>query len=151
MRIVAGIIISAIVSFVLPTFLLIEGTDKQVVNTLYTVAGVIFSVGMSLIISVSTSGIKNRDAREVFRKQLKMIRSRFISIFVLLSLFFVLLPIGDNKREYDILTIQELPIKVSSSVFLASCLVMGIVYYIVNFYSISQSVYQMEDRIEQEN
>ena len=34
------------------------------VSTLYTIVGIVFSVGMSLIISVSTREVKNREAKK---------------------------------------------------------------------------------------
>ena len=104
---------------------------------------------MSLIISVSTSGMKNKEARSVFRKQLSDIRFRFIAIFIILTILYIILPIDNKKEVHDIAQIHNVTIKISSHLFMVTCLFAGIIYYIVNYYSIQSSIYELEDRIDQ--
>lgn len=151
MKVVVGITISVLFAVVLPSFLSLDGPDKDAVNTLFTVVGVIFSVGMSLIISISMSGVKNKEARAIFRSQQKSIRSKFIWVFVILSLCYVLMPIDDNGKIVELGDFRDIQLKASFSVFMTVSLLLSIVYYIVNFYSIQSSVYEMEDRIDSGN
>lgn len=151
MKVVVGIIISVLFAVVLPSFLSLDGPGRDAVNTLFTVVGVIFSVGMSLIISVSTSGVKSKEARAIFRSQLKSIRSKFIWVFVILSLCYVLMPLDDNSKILELGDIRDIQLKSSYSIFMTVSLLLSIVYYIVNFYSIQSSVYEMEDRIDSGN
>ena len=148
MKIFACLIVSAILSVVLQSLFNIGETDAGVISTLFTVVGIIFSVGMSLIISVSTSGVKNKDARSVFRSQLSMIRTRFITVFVILSIMFVLLPTKGNTTVLSLIQLGNTTIAFNNGVFLISNLLLSIIYYIVNFYSIQTSIYEMEDRID---
>lgn len=148
MKIIAGLVMSAIMAVVLQTLLNIGEIKCEVLSTLYTVVGILFSVGMSLIISVSTSGVKNKEARTVFRSQLSKIRSRFIVVFVLLSFMFTLLTIKGYSTVWSMFQIHEISIEVNNDVFLISNLLLSIIYYIVNYYSIQTSIYEMEDRIE---
>lgn len=151
MKVFGGIIISALFAVILPSFFSLDGPGKDAVNTLFTVVGVIFSVGMSLIISVSTSSVKNKEARTIFRSQLKGIRSKFIWSFVILSLCYVLMPLDDNKKIVELWDVFDIQLKASYTVFLTVGLLLSIVYYIVNFYSIQSSVFEMEDRIDSGN
>ena len=139
---------SLLVALLSPTLSVSDDVDKEVIGTLFTVVGVIFSVGMSLIISVSSTGVKNKDARAIFRSQLSQIRTRFIIVFVLLSLFFILLPKDGSTELIDLWKIKSVTIKLSSNIFQVSCLLLSILYYIVNFYSIQSSLYDLQDRIE---
>ena len=139
---------SLLVALLSPTLSVSDDVDKEVIGTLFTVVGVIFSVGMSLIISVSSTGVKNKDARIIFRSQLSQIRTRFIIVFVLLSLFFILLPKDGSTELIDLWKIKSVTIKLSSNIFQVSCLLLSILYYIVNFYSIQSSLYDLQDRIE---
>ena len=148
MRIVGGLFLSLVVALLCPTLSVSDDVNKEVIGTLFTVVGVIFSVGMSLIISVSSTGVKNKDARVIFRSQLSQIRTRFIIVFVLLSLFFILLPKDGNSELIDLWMIKNVTIKLSSNIFQVSCLLLSILYYIVNFYSIQTSLYDLQDRIE---
>ncbi len=148
MKIVGGLLLSLLVALLSPTLSVSDDVDKEVIGTLFTVVGVIFSVGMSLIISVSSTGVKNKDARIIFRSQLSQIRTRFIIVFVLLSLFFILLPKDGSTELIDLWKIKSVTIKLSSNIFQVSCLLLSILYYIVNFYSIQSSLYDLQDRIE---
>lgn len=148
MKIVGGLLLSLLVALLSPTLSVSDDVDKEVIGTLFTVVGVIFSVGMSLIISVSSTGVKNKDARAIFRSQLSQIRTRFIIVFVLLSLFFILLPKDGSTELIDLWKIKSVTIKLSSNIFQVSCLLLSILYYIVNFYSIQSSLYDLQDRIE---
>lgn len=147
MKIFVGILISALLSIILPAVLNIANAPSVVISTLFTVIGVIFSVGMSLIISVSTSGVKNREARDVFRFQLTRIRNRFITVFVIISFLYVFLPAEGENVEWNVLKLNDVVVKINFNTFLVSTLLLGIIYYIVNFYSIQTSVYALEDRI----
>lgn len=140
---------SLIISVLFPTFLSSIVVDESVISTLFTIVGIIFSVGMSLIISVSTSGVKNKEARSVFRKQLSDIRFRFITTFIILTIFYIILPIDNNKEKLNIAQIRDVTIRISFHIFMVICLFAGIIYYIVNYYSIQNSVYELEDRIDQ--
>lgn len=148
MKIIVGTIISATLAIILPTLFGVSGVSNVVISTLFTVVGVIFSVGMSLIVSISTSSVKNKDARDVFRSQLSKIRTRFIIVFVVISFLYVLLPIEGTHVELIILQLKDVVIKLNFSNFLVCGLLLGIIYYIVNFYSIQTSVYSLEDRID---
>ena len=148
MKIIVGLVVSAFIAVLLQTYLNFHDIDTGVISTLFTVVGVIFSVGMSLIISVSTAGVKNKEARSVFRSQLSKIRTRFIAVFVILSFMFVLLPIKGDSAIWCLFKVKELDIEFNNGVFLISNLLLSIIYYIVNFYSIQTSVYEMEDRID---
>lgn len=148
MKIVGGLLLSLLVALLSPTLSVSDDVDKEVIGTLFTVVGVIFSVGMSLIISVSSTGVKNKDARIIFRSQLSQIRTRFIIVFVLLSLFFILLPKDGSTELIGLWKIKSVTIKLSSNIFQVSCLLLSILYYIVNFYSIQSSLYDLQDRIE---
>lgn len=149
MKIIIVLFVSLAISVAFPTFLSSIVVDESVISTLFTILGIIFSVGMSLIISVSTSGVKNKEARSVFRKQLSDIRFRFIAIFIILTILYIILPIDNKKEVHDIAQIHNVTIKISSHLFMVTCLFAGIIYYIVNYYSIQSSIYELEDRIDQ--
>ena len=151
MKIIIVLFVSFAIAVVFPTFLNSIVVDESVISTLFTIVGIIFSVGMSLIISVSTSGVKNKEARSVFRKQLSDIRFRFIATFIILTTLYIILPIGNNKEVCDIAQIRDVTIRISNHFFMVICLFAGIIYYIVNYYSIQSSIYELEDRIDQGN
>ena len=140
MKIIIVFLASLIIAVLFPTFLNSIVVDESVISTLFTIVGIIFSVGMSLIISVSTSGVKNKEARSVFRKQLSDIRFRFIATFIILTILYIILPIENNKEIHNIAQIRDVTIRISCHLFMVIFLFAGIIYYIVNYYSIQNSV-----------
>lgn len=148
MKQIIGILIAGMVAVIISTLTDCTGVGENVISTLYTVVGILFSVGMSLIIAISVSNVKNLEARTIYRSQLKYIRTQFISIFVILSILFIVLP--KDQSNIIILTCDN-PIKFSCNIFIVTLLMLTIVYYIANFFSIQTSVYELEDRIDAEN
>ena len=134
MKIIIVFLSSLIIAVLFPTFLNSIVVDESVISTLFTIVGIIFSVGMSLIISVSTSGVKNKEARSVFRKQLSDIRFRFIATFIILTILYIILPIENNKEILNIAQIRDVTIRISCHLFMVFFLFAGIIYYIVNYW-----------------
>lgn len=151
MKFIFVIFISLVIAILLPTFIGCIVVDEMVVSTLFTIVGIIFSVIMSLVISVSTSNIKNKEAKDVYRKQLTRIRSRFVTIFAILTILYIIIPLDSKTEILDITRYGDISIKFSCNIFMAVCLSASIIYYIVNYGSIQTSVYDLEDRIDEEN
>lgn len=77
---VVCVIISMITSFFFPDF----NPGNGAVSTLYTVSGIMFSIGMSLIVTSSAAGVKNIRIRNGIRKEIHIVRNHFIECFVLI-------------------------------------------------------------------
>lgn len=63
--IVTCVIISLITSFLFPDLIFGNGT----VSTLYTVSGIMFSIGMSLIVTSSAAGVKNTRIKKALERR----------------------------------------------------------------------------------
>lgn len=150
MKFVFVIFFSLIIAVLLPTFMGCMAVDEMVVSTLFTIVGIIFSVIMSLVISVSTSNVKNKEAKEVYRKQLSRIRCRFVAIFTILTILYIIIPLDNETEILHIARLGGIPVKFSCNIFMTACLSNSIIYYIVNYSSIQTSVYEIEDRIDEE-
>lgn len=74
---ILAIILAGMISYFVPAFTVSNTT----LNTLFTVAGIMFSIGMSLSVTSNTSGIKNRTIRNRIRRNMKKVRNYFIYQF----------------------------------------------------------------------
>ena len=110
-----------------------------VLSTLYTVAGVIFSVGMSLTISPKTDRVSNYAMKKNIRRSYLRIRNLFMIFFVLDTFLFIM---AEGKF-----------VSCASTFFNLLCaifLLVSIVYYIINFVSLQKLGEQIEDQVLKE-
>lgn len=92
---VVCVIISMITSFFFPDF----NPGNGAVSTLYTVSGIMFSIGMCLIVTSSAAGVKNIRIRNGIRKEIHIVRNHFIECFVLISILYILLCSAADKHS----------------------------------------------------
>lgn len=133
-----AIILAGTISYFAPTFTV----DTTTLNTFYTVAGIMFSIGMSLSVTSNTSGIRNKAIRNRIRRNMKQVRNYFISHFLLTSFFYIAnlyKPVIDFllfKYRVDVLTLV--------------LIVVSIIYYIVNFIAIQRLNEQIEEAVNEQ-
>lgn len=112
---------------------------EDVLNTLYTVAGVIFSVGMSLTISPKTENITNSTMKKTIRVSYVRIRNLFMWFFSIDTILFII-------AEYDFNPRLNRFFDLCCCIFL----LFSVAYYIFNFISLQKLGEQIEDQIHRE-
>lgn len=122
------------------------------VSTLYTIVGIVFSVGMSLIISVSTREVKNREAKKGIRQKMAYVTNSYILSFALASILFILLDVRGNALPEHQTKIIELfrYVVFWKSDFLVLSLGFYVLSYIGNFTAIQDMNREIEDIIDNE-
>lgn len=146
MKTVIGIVVCAIMSIATSIFFPGFSPGSGTVSTLYTISGIMFSIGMSLTVTSNTSGVKNKRIRTGIRDNLRYVRNHFIIIFLISSILFIILYPAIDQRDglyiNDILLIRysHLLIFTTSS---------SIVFFILNFLSIQRLNIQIEDAINE--
>lgn len=81
-----------------------------IINTLYTVIGIFFGIGFSLIISSTYKDVKRRDSRQALRNNIMNIRDRFIFYFIVATITYVI-SVSLNKNYILERLSQILPCK----------------------------------------
>lgn len=122
------------------------------VSTMYTIVGIVFSVGMSLIISVSTREVKNKEAKKGIRRKMTEVTYSYILSFGLASILFILLDVrGNVLPENHSMTIEFFThIVIWKSDFLVLTLCLYVLTYIGNFMAVQDMNREIEDIIDDE-
>ena len=122
------------------------------VSTMYTIVGIVFSVGMSLIISVSTREVKNKEAKKGIRRKMTEVTYSYILSFGLASILFILLDVrGNVLPENHSMTIEFFRhIVIWKSDFLVLTLCLYVLTYIGNFMAVQDMNREIEDIIDDE-
>lgn len=138
-RIILYLLISTVLAIALSLCTSIS-IPEHVLSTLYTVAGVIFSVGMSLTISPKTDKVANESIRKSIRKSHLRIRNMFMYFFGLDTVFFII-------AEGEFISSLSAFFNILCGVFL----LFSVAYYIFNFTSLQKLGEQIEDQVRKES
>ena len=135
---ILAIILAGAISYFVPVFTV----NNTTLNTLYTVAGIMCSIGMSLSVTSNTSGVRNKTIRNRIRKNMKQVRNFFIYHFLLTSLFYII------YLYKETINIKAFTYKID--VLALVLIIMSIIYYIVNFIAIQRLNEQIEEAINEQ-
>lgn len=114
--------------------------DDFFMNTIFTVSGIMFSIGLGLIATFNLQGIKNKSFILKIRNTLNSVRNLYIKYFTVTTIVFILDNYLREKKinQIDILLFDRLNIHIDLSVFFCLILLYSILYYIINFLSIQK-------------
>jgi len=142
-RLVIRILLAAIAAVVLSS-LGIRGSDI-VLQSLFTVIGISFSIAMSVLISFDLSKVRNFKARRNLREKCRDILHEMTSDFVVTSLFFVLgLYCGEEA------SVGVSILRINMSVCAIWVLLVSLFYELYNFNRIQKFKGDLADRIMEE-
>ena len=125
---------------------------KDALNVLYGIVGVLFSVGMSLIIAFTAKDIVNVELKKLLRQSMHQVRDNFLWIFFVSTFFYVVFSIiGENwKYTIHLFKIEYYEFNIT---FYASVAVLGILLYstialVSNYIDIQRFYEEIEDKIQ---
>lgn len=145
MRKIINILIFAFLSVLISVFTDIKA-DNFFASTLYTISGIMFSVGASMIVTFNLSGIKNQDFLLRIRRNLCDVKKSFIFYFLIASISYIM-QYYLLKSQIDIISlfcIKQFEFKISLSVLFSSFILLSIIYYVTNInylYKLSNDIF----------
>lgn len=121
-------------------------------NTLYTLSGIMFSVGMSLVVTMSTQGIHNKEAKVEVQNKIQKLLMKYVLYFSILTLLYILLP---SEKEDDIFSPLHFSIIQVAFVwnYAFSFVIFSIfsmIYFIINMLSVRRQNNEIERLIDEE-
>lgn len=124
---------------------------ETTLNILYGIIGVLFSVGMSLIIAFNGSKIVNPDLKEQLRENMHNVRNNFLIIFFFCSFYYIGFSLlNDEWKQTNIVKNKNIHIYCTWAMSVLSILVYSIIALINNYIQIQQLYEDIEDKIQQE-
>lgn len=117
---------------------------NEVSNTLFTIVGIMFSIGMSIAVTSNTSVVVNKKIRKSLRDEINRIRDLFISCFSIVAFIYVLNIIFTNRTlevwGYKIFSLEVCQLLIQ---------LYSITYFIVNFMSLQNLNNQIGDAMNE--
>lgn len=142
--------IAAAVICLLMSLIPIQPTDTTL-NILYGIIGVLFSVGMSLIIAFNGSNIVNSELKAQLRDNMHKVRNNFLFVFFICSVFYIGFSLLKPEwQKVDIVKNDDMYIYCSWPVSVLLMLIYSIIALISNYVHIQQFYEDIEDKIHDE-
>lgn len=137
-RILEYLAFSIVLAGVLSAFTTIN-VSNDVLNTIYTVAGVIFSVGMSIAIMPKTDKVTKDKIRAAIRASYLAVRNSFMYLFGIETILFVVAQAW---------VIKKFP--TGLNLLCAIFILISIIHYIYNFVRLQKLGEEIEDQVLKE-
>ena len=119
--------------------------SHQTISSLYNVLGIIFSIGMGLLITFRLDGIKNISYVRDIRGNVRYIRNCFIIYFAISTvsyMFYQKIPHYNYKSYIDTALI--------ANQFTTYFIAFSMIYFVINFLAIQKLSEDIFDRINKE-
>lgn len=113
-------------------------------NTIYTIAGIMFSIGMGLICTFNLDRIKNPKFYKVFKKNIIDVRNLYIAYFGVISFGYILYQLFPNLETN--FAIKEINIVVNLAYIEVAITVLSIIYFIKNFIAIQKLSFEINEK-----
>lgn len=139
---IASFIISTLLSYLFPLI----HVDNAVLSSLYTVSGIMFSIGMSLLVTSNTTGVENDKIRNNIRENVILLRRNFILSFLLSTILYMSVFIFGKEEKNPYI---QCPF-INYTLILSLFILYTIAYYIFNFVSLQKLNNDIEDQIRKE-
>lgn len=150
-RLVLSIVFSFLFGMIIP-LLISFSIFPPLISTLYTVAGILFSVGMSIVVTMSTQNIRNVEAKKEVQIQIHSLLKEYVEYFVVLTLFYVLIPSVEDKSPYSsfLFVIGDYQIGWSYSLSFVVFTLFQMSFFIYNMFHVRMENNEIERMIDSE-
>lgn len=141
-------LITFLLSFILSPFLNQEDKMNQaIVPTIYTLSGIMFSIGMSIACTFNPSQIRNNQVFQRVKKNITNVINTFLMYFMLSTVTFL---------ASQILVRSYIPVVNFTLIFDPKILallfsIVSLIYFIVNFLTIQKLAFDITERAINEN
>ena len=141
MKQIRGFFLCLVISILVAIFSDIT-IESDLYNTLFTIVGIMFSIGMSIAVTSNTSAVVNKKVRKNIREEINRIRDLFIICFTVVAFIYVLNIIFVNW------TLNLCGYKIFNlAIFQLIIQLYSIAYFVVNFKSLQNLNNQIGDAI----
>ncbi len=140
-RVIGGTILSIVFAILISSFFPNNDWEGKIA-TLYTVAGIMFSIGMSIIVTSSFVKIKHKKIRQNIKAAYNSVRNSYILAFLLVSFLYMFQ--SSDLKPFHIYKF----IFFNYTTFLGIVLSFSILFFIINFIDLQKLNNQIDEIID---
>lgn len=139
-----------LVIFVIISLITTLSIDGFFINTIYTVSGIMFSLGLGLIVTFNMTGVENPSHIVQIRYNINEVRNSFLIYFGVTTLCY-LMDYYLKQNSLNIYSMKVGAVEVDFNWSILFCLVMfySIIYYVINFIEIQKMNNDIFDKLRE--
>jgi hypothetical protein len=120
--------------------------NTDYINTIYTVSGIMFSIGMGVVCTMNPDSIKNPHIYNTIRTNIIVVRNTYLLYFgIISSLYFISQLVSEPRYKWHVFSYS---ITLDLYYLCIAFNILSIIYYIVNFIEIQQLNFDISDEIK---
>lgn len=106
--------------------------DNAFLNTIYTISGIMFSIGMGVVCTFNPQSIKNKKIFIAIKDNIINVRNSFLYFFGSVTFFYLVFLWFPNKEfKYELM--QDYILVFNVSIFVVGQIFLSIIFFISNF------------------
>lgn len=118
---------------------------ESFLNTVYTISGIMFSIGMGVLCTLNPDKVKNDVYYRGIKENVISVRNSYIVYFFLISIVYLFFQLNPNAK-LELFTIKDIEIIVKISYVAITLNILGILYFIANFIQIQKLGFEISDK-----
>lgn len=141
-------LITFLLSFILSPFLNQEDNMNQaIVPTIYTLSGIMFSIGMGIVCTFNPSQIRNKQVFQRVKENITNVRNTFLMYFTLSTVTFLTSQILARKH----ISTMDFTLIFDYKILALLFSMLSLIYFIVNFLTIQKLTFDIAERTMNES
>lgn len=138
MRTVVRIAIILFIALLLALLVNVKVSDFFM-STIFNVSGIMFSLGLGLIVTFNINGVKNKKFIASIRESLGNVRNSFIKYFAVAVVCYILDEVLKSHGVETLnFTIRTQSFSVNWSIFFSTIMFYSIIYFVFNFLEVQR-------------
>lgn len=140
-----NVVVAILLSVLLSSMIGMRPKEVAFLNTIYTISGIMFSIGMGILCTLNPDVIKNQIIYKRVKSNIISVRNSYLVYFAFISFPYLILQIFfETKYIFEIQSI-----KIVFDLYYATIVlnILSIIYFITNFLAIQKLNFEISDRI----
>ena len=118
--------------------------DANFMNTVYTISGIMFSIGMGILCTLNPDKIKNRLIYKKIKQNILFVRNNYMYYFAVVSFSYLIYQLFPDMKYYFLLKNNK--IIIDTGYITISLNILSILYFIANFIEIQRLNFDISER-----
>ncbi|EPF6035578.1 hypothetical protein OHW45_06075 [Acinetobacter baumannii] len=121
--------------------------NPSFLNTIYTVSGIMFSIGMGVLCTLNPDKVKNDSIYTAIKSNILDVRNSYLVYFFIISFIYLIYQIYPNLNYVKVIWKLKITLDLACATLFLN--ILGILYFISNFIQIQKLGMDISDRVRE--
>ncbi|EHU1614089.1 hypothetical protein A0118_RS06330 [Acinetobacter baumannii] len=121
--------------------------NPSFLNTIYTVSGIMFSIGMGVLCTLNPDKVKNDSIYKAIKSNILDVRNSYLAYFFIISFIYLIYQIYPDLNYVKVIWKIKITLDLACATLFLN--ILGILYFISNFIQIQKLGMDISDRVRE--